>query len=329
MRWGVTGGSGSLGSALIAELVKRDIGPIVTMSRDEVKTHLINQKYGGLSGEVRAHTVPAGFADTERLMEVFRGCDILVHAGALKRIDLYTYGGAESMLQANVLGTRNVLKMAVACGIKKVLIISSDKASSPINAYGISKAMGECLAVEENSFSIPRGTAISVARWGNCMGSRGSVLHLWNEQAKAGGPIKLTDNRMTRFWLTVPHAVELVLKWVEVMRGGEIFVPLLPGAKLIDLATAINPDVPIEVMGLRAGGEKLHEQMLNEEEPNRTLLRTGYYVVTPSVRSWSSKPYSGDPIPPDTIYRSDTSQPRLTVDDLKNLIAPFREEVTV
>lgn len=308
MRIGITGGTGSLGSALIAELVRRRLGPIVTITRDELKSHLLNQQYGGLAGEVRVHTVPAGVSDAQRLGDVFRGCDVLIHAAALKRVDQFTYGSAESMLQANVLGTRHVLRMALEVGIRKVLVISSDKASAPINVYGVSKALVEALAVEFNAYSIPRGMAVAVARWGNCMGSRGSVLHQWRAQAAAGQALTLTDSRMTRFWLSLAEAVTYTLEWLDVLRGGEIFVPQLPSAKLVDIAAAVAPGAALVVTGRRAGGEKLHEQLLNEEEPMRTVARSGqrpYYLVTPSVRAWSVSPYPGTPIPAELVYRSD------------------------
>jgi len=327
MRWGITGGSGSLGSALIAELIRRGIGPIVTMSRDEMKTNIINERYGGLSGDVRAHTIPSGLSDTGRMAQIFRGCDILIHAAALKRVDQFTYGPSENMFTANILGTKNILEMAVACGIKKVLVISSDKASAPTNPYGISKAMAECLAVEQNAYSYPRGTKIAVARWGNCMGSRGSVLGIWKEQAAAGGPLMLTDERMTRFWLTIDQAIGHILRWTDTIRGGEIFIPILPSAKLIDLAEAIAPDIPVKIIGRRAGGEKLAEQLLNEEEPCRTIKRDDYYIVTPSVRSWSTESYPGMPVPSDLVYRSDKTDRWMTVEELRALAFP--KEVTV
>jgi len=210
-------------------------------------------------------------------------------------------------------------------GVSKVFVISSDKGSSPINSYGMSKALVECLAVEANAFSVPRGTAVAVARWGNCLGSRGSVLHLWRQQAASGGPLTVTDERMTRFWLGMDEAVAWVLRWLDVMRGGEIFVPILPSARMVDLATAVGGDLPIKIVGRRAGGEKLHEQLLNEEEPLRTLRRDGYYVVTPAVRSWSSEPYRGEPVDPGLVYRSATNDRWLTVKDLCAMIKSVGE----
>ena len=152
------------------------------------------------------------------------------------------------------------------------------------------------------------------------MGSRGSVLHVWREQIKNGGPIQLTDPSMTRFWLSLSESISWIFKWVDMMRGGEIFLPVLPSAKLIDLATALDPDMPLKIIGKRKGGEKLHEQLLNEEEPSRTLKRGGFYIVCPSVRSWSLESYMGTPVDNEMIYRSDLNDWWLSIDELKKLV---------
>lgn len=339
MRIGITGGSGSLGSALIERLVSAGIGPIVTMTRDELKAQRMSDKYGGVGGDVRVMLIADGLNNTQKLEEAFGGCEVVVHAAAMKRISESVYSSGE-MIQTNVEGTRHVLEAATQAGVGKVLFISSDKASAPINAYGGSKFLAECLAVQHNSFSYPRGTRVSVARWGNVLGSRGSVLWTWRAQAAKGDPLHVTHKDMTRFIVTMDQAVSFVLACIFSMRGGEIFLPILPSAYMVDLAKAVAPDAPIHIDDqLRPGGEKLNEQLLNEEEPRRTLhrkLTQGWgrdqhpcYVVTPSHRTWSHDVYPGKPVAHDLRYRSDINEQWLNVEDLTRLIAEVPNECDI
>jgi len=328
MRIGITGGSGSLGTALIARLVEAGIGPIVTITRDEFKAEQISNRYGGIGGNVRCMVVSEGIKDQAKLTEVFRGCEVIVHAAALKRISGSVYA-AEEMVETNVMGTLSVLKAATAAGVQKVLFISSDKAVQPTNLYGATKQIGECLAVQENAFSYPRGTRISACRYGNVLGSRGSVVPIWREALAKGEALKVTHEGMTRFLITMRQAVDFVMACLFSMKGGEIFVPILPTATMVNLATAVGNGSTIQILNeLRPGGEKLAESLLSEEEPARTVARElcgGFnhaieaFVVLPSHRSWSNEPYPGEPILPDFVYRSDRGE-QLSVEDLRTML---------
>ena len=329
-RIGITGISGSLGTALTEHYVKAGVGPIVGITRDELKAEQISERYGGMNGPVRVMVVPEGISDTEKMKEVFRGCDVLIHCAALKRISGSVYA-SEEMMQTNCVGTMNVLRAATDAGVNRVVVISSDKATSPSNLYGASKMVAECMAVQYNSFSYPKGTAISVVRYGNVINSRGSVIPLWKELHRHGEYLQLTHKDMVRFMITMEQAVNLITATVFSMKGGEIVLPILPSARMYDVALAICGDESrIKVVGqLRPGGEKIAEAMLNEEEPSRTVSRTihgGFhggiqvYMVLPSHRTWSSEPYIGVPVPSDFTYRSDTNTAWLTVDELKGMI---------
>ena len=326
MRAGITGISGSLGTALTARLVEAGIGPIVGVTRDEFRAEQISQQYGGIQGNVRVMVVAEGINNQAKLTEVFRGCEVLIHAAALKRISGSVYV-AEEMVQTNVNGTLSVLKAATAAGVGKVLVVSSDKAVQATNLYGGTKFLAECLAVQENSFSYPRGTRISCVRYGNVLGSRGSVVPIWREALISGEPLRVTHVNMTRFIITMRQAVDFIMAALFSMKGGEIFIPLLPSARMIDLAQAISNEYQI-IGALRPGGEKLTESLLSEEEPARTVgrkLQGGFgngieaFAVLPSHRSWSSEPYPGEPIEPTATYRSDR-EPFLTVEQLQGLL---------
>ena len=332
-RYAITGISGSLGSALTARLVEAGLGPIVGVTRDEFKAEQISNRYGGIGGNVRCMVVSEGITNTDKLVQIFKGCDTLIHCAAMKRISGSVYA-AEEMVSTNVVGTMSVLHAATQAGISKVLVISSDKAVQATNLYGATKFVGECLAVQENAFSYPKGTRISVARWGNVLGSRGSVVPIWREALAKGEALKVTHEGMTRFLITMRQAVDFVMACLFSMKGGEIFVPILPTATMVDLAMAMYPANDPVLMGvrvlneLRPGGEKLAESLLSEEEPARTVARElcgGFnhaikaFVVLPSHRSWSNEPYPGDPILPNIVYRSDRGE-QLSVEDLRTML---------
>jgi UDP-N-acetylglucosamine 4,6-dehydratase len=263
--------------------------------------------------------------DEARIREGCWTCDTVIHAAALKRVDSVANHPTEVM-RTNYEGTRNVIAAAVAAGVRRVLLISSDKAVAPSNVYGTSKQAAEHAAVSGNQYGIPRGTAISAVRYGNVLGSRGSVVLVWRAALAAGRPLQLTDRRMTRFWLTLPDAVGIVRRALSAMIGGEIFVPVLPSLRLVDLAEALAPPgYPVTVTGLRPGGEKLAEVLLSEDEVPRTLARLDdvLYVVTPppSHRTWSAVPYVGVPVDPTLVYRSDVNDWWLDVPAMRAMLA--------
>lgn len=329
-RIGITGISGSLGTALTKHYVSAGIGPIVGITRDELKAEQISAQYGGINGPVRVMVVPEGIGDTEKMREVFSGCEALIHCAALKRISGSVYA-SEEMMRTNCVGTMNVLRAATDVGIPKVIVISSDKCVEPTNLYGASKMVAECMAIQYNSFSYPKGTAIAAVRYGNVINSRGSVIPLWKELAKRGEPLQLTHKDMVRFMITMDQAVNLITATIFSMKGGEIVLPVLPSARMFDVALAICGDESkVNVLNqLRPGGEKIAEIMISQEEPSHTVQRRihgGFnggidvYMVLPSHRTWSSEPYVGTPVPENFTYRSDTNTWWLTVDELKEMI---------
>lgn len=317
MRVLVTGGSGFLGNALTDALLQQpQVERVRIVSRDEHKKGAMTAKYG------QHHAFQALLADVrepERLMQVMGGIDTVIHAAALKRVDNDADEAIE-MCKTNVTGTLNVLEAATACGVRRVIVVSSDKAVAPENAYGKSKALAEEIAVAYNSISYPRGTRVSVVRYGNVLWSTGSVLCKWRDAKTVGKPILITDKRMTRFVLTVKQAVEFVLHALGAMTGGEIFIPRLPSCRIMDLALAFDTESDIDWIGRRPGGEKLAERLIGPEEMTRTVEQAGAYVILPSRRGWSTIPYHGNEVKPDWNYSSDVNAWWVSSDELRTMI---------
>ena len=333
MRIAITGATGSLGGALITALAarhetRRDVTRIVALSRDEVKSGDLADRWAALPslrcqlGDVR---------DERRLEEVFRGCDVVVHAAALKRITHSVYS-PEEIIKTNLQGTINVIRAATAVGVAKVLVVSSDKAVEPTNLYGMSKAIAECYAVQSNSYAQPRGTSVACVRYGNVLGSRGSVVGVWRDAIRSGARVlDITDINMTRFVITLPEAAAFCLRAVDDMEGGEIFVPRLPAALVRHLGCALMTEAGLgesaggfRQIGRRPGGEKLHEALISREEPARTYLdeppevgATDRFVILPGHHSWRAAwrrpPLSETMVAP---YTSDAPDRWLSVADL-------------
>ena len=314
----ITGGTGTFGRAFVAHLLRDPaVTRIAIISRDELK-----------QAEMAAHLgehAPLRFflgdvRDRDRLTQAFYGCDTVVHAAALKRVDAIANNPSE-VRRTNIEGSANVIQAAIAAGVAKVVMISSDKACLPTNSYGVSKAQMEHEAIASNTYSVPRGTKIAVVRYGNVVGSRGSVVHLFRAAVAAGRPIPITDPAMTRFWLTIDDAIGLVTHTLEIMRGGELVIPVAPAARVVDLAEAIAPAHPTVVVGLRPGGEKLHEILLNDDEARRTVVTEHVFIVNPAVHPWCAEaPWEGDPLPPEYVYRSDLVGWRLSVEELRKIV---------
>lgn len=318
MRIFITGSSGSFGRALIKRLVSDPlVEKICTLSRDEHKVRALADMYPEPNplrwfvGDVR---------DIDRLRMAFQGVDVIVHAAALKRIDAVINESIE-LDRTNVTGTVNVLRAALECGVRKVIFISSDKSCHPTNAYGVSKAMAEHHAIGFNAYSVPRGMSVSVARWGNCFASTGSIYHIWKAALARGETLKLTHPSMTRFHIQLDDAVEFCMTSIRRMYGGEIYLPDMPSYRLVDLAEAMGGKT--ELIGLRQGGEKLQEQLVSDEETSRMLWQHDRYMVMPSVRTWSASPYAGEAVPVGTRLMSDDSARWLTVDDLKREVRRY------
>lgn len=320
MRIAITGGSGSLGRALIKRLTRDGADRIVTFSRDEQKRAALWADFGWhpgfrvMAGDVR---------DAPRLVDLFAGCEVVVHAAARKVVTSHP-DEPEEMLKTNVLGTQNVIEAARHADVRKLLFISSDKAVAPVNCYGISKALAEHLCVQANARTLAHGLRIGVVRYGNVIGSTGSVLALWRQQRAAGQLLTITDGAMTRFWITLGQAVDLILWALANLRGGEIVVPRLPAASMRTTLEAFAGDAAQHAVetGVRPGGEKRYEQLLTEQEVLRACCRQGLYVVAPyqHAEMWDTRPWLGDPVPPDLMYRSDTWPWRLTVAELRELL---------
>lgn len=274
---------------------RSEVTRIVALSRDEVKSGDLADRLGAAVPGLRC--MLGDVRDPERLEEVFRGCDAVIHAAALKRISHSVYSPGE-MVKTNIQGTINVIQAAAAVGVARVLVVSSDKCAEPVNLYGVTKCAAECYAVQSNSYTWPRGTRVGVVRYGNVLGSRGSVVGIWREQLRRGEPLTITDPAMTRFIITLPQAAAFCLAALADMEGGEVFVPRLPAARIADLADAVefewygravvkgDPRWSRELTGLRPGGEKLHEALLTREEPTRTWWDGARMVILPGHHSW-------------------------------------------
>lgn len=322
MKIAITGGTGSLGNALVDRLLKDGLASrIVVLSRGELRQAEMAARLGPrpelrfFLGDVR---------DEERLVEAFHGCKVVVAAAALKRVDAVSYD-PEEVVKTNVGGVINTIRAAIKADVHRVVVISSDKACAPSTAYGASKLMAEFCAIQQNAISFPRGCLVSVVRYGNVIASNGSVVHLFRDAVRRGVPIPITDPRCTRFFLTLDQAVNIILAAIMNMRGGELFVPRLPSMSIVDLATAVAPRYPTEVIGLRPGGEKLAEQMISDEEATRTLEHIPVkcdpelMLIQPTHRTWETTPWEGTPRA-SGAYRSDSNTWRLSVEQMREMV---------
>ena len=318
MRIAITGGTGSLGSSLIAKLAQSGADRIVTITRDEHRRAALQAKYDWQ----QAVKVYAGdIRDEARLRDVFAGCECVIHAAARKVVSGH-YDEPPEMLKTNVIGTVNVLSAARHAGVRKILFISSDKAVHANNVYGTSKSFAEQLVISENARCFAEGTRASVIRYGNVIASNGSVVKLWRALAERGEPLPISDERMTRFWLALPDAADFVLRAVSDMRGGEILVPYIRAAPLTRLLEAVAPDAKTFEIGIRPGGEKLHEVLLSEDELRRAKRKNGWYLVPPvdGPELWDRSPWLGEPTGDDFSYCSKDWPDQWTVEELSMLL---------
>jgi UDP-N-acetylglucosamine 4,6-dehydratase len=313
----ITGGTGSFGKAFIRRLLEMPDSPrrIVVFSRDELKQSDLRQDFN----DERMRWFLGDIRDKERLVRALHGVDYVVHAAALKQVDTAEYNPFE-FVKTNVLGSQNVIDASIDCGVKKVVALSTDKASSPINLYGATKLTADKLFIAANNYSGASGTRMAVVRYGNVMGSRGSVIPLFRRLISEGMPLPIADPRMTRFWITLDQAVDFVLDSFSTMQGGELFVPRIPSMRMTDLAEAMSPGCETRTIGIRPG-EKLHEEMISAEDSYRTLLLSDRYVVTPVIAEWGFKQIDGTPVPEGFSYRSDNNDLWLTPEDLRRLLA--------
>ncbi|CAG0977720.1 partial UDP-N-acetylglucosamine 4,6-dehydratase, partial [Anaerolineae bacterium] len=260
----------------------------------------------------------------ERLLRAMHGVDIVVHAAALKQVPACEYNPMEA-IKTNIMGTANVVEAALDAGVKKVMTISTDKAVSPANLYGATKLAAEKLTIQSNAYAAGSATRYSCVRYGNVVGSRGSVVPLFLKQ-RANGKVTITDDRMTRFWLSLDQGVRFVIDCIEQMEGGEVFVPKIPSTKVIDLAKAISPNADVEIIGIRPG-EKLHEMLISEDEARHTIELEKMFVVQPAEATWFGYQWQskGKLLEDNFHYSSDNNTEWLDVEGIKKFIAPFEE----
>jgi UDP-N-acetylglucosamine 4,6-dehydratase len=312
----VTGGTGSFGRKFV-ELMLSEYRPqkLIIFSRDELKQH--DMRATGFDHPSLRYFI-GDVRDAQRLERAFAGVTVVVHAAALKQVPACEYNPFEA-IQTNIMGGRNVIDAAINRGVRRILALSTDKAVNPINLYGATKLCAEKMFIQANSYSGAQDTRFSCARYGNVLGSRGSVIPLFQEQRKRG-KITITDSRMTRFWITIEQGVRLVVRCIEQMHGGEIFVPKIPSMKLVEMATAIAPGCDVESIGIRPG-EKLHEVLLSEDEARHTLEVDGMYVIQPAHPWWRKDNWKqARPLPEGFSYTSDNNPQWLSAEELYELV---------
>lgn len=308
----ITGGTGSFGQAFVREaLEKSRVRKLIVFSRDEQKHYRMGQQFS----DDRLRYFVGDIRDRDRLKAAFRDVDIVIHAAAMKHVPICEYNPIEA-IHTNITGARNIIEMSIECGVSRVIALSTDKAVAPANLYGATKLCMERLFIAANAYSGDLPTRFSLVRYGNVMGSAGSVIPLFERQ-KAAGRITITDRRMTRFWITMDGAVRLVLQGLSLMRGGEVFIPKLPTSDIVTLAEAVAPGVPREEIGIRPG-EKLHETLISPEEATRTIDLGEVMVIQPEFGETAS--IMGEPVDRNFQYSSDRPDLRLSLDDTRLLL---------
>lgn len=322
----VTGGTGSFGKKFVKTVLTAypEVTRLVVFSRDELKQFEMAQQFPKevypqiryFIGDVR---------DRDRLRRAMADIDIVVHAAALKQVPAAEYNPFEC-IKTNIIGAQNVIEAAFDTEVKKVVALSTDKAAGPINLYGATKLCSDKLFVAANNMRGKRDIRFSVVRYGNVMGSRGSVIPFFIKKKQVGEPLPITDQRMTRFNITLQEGVGMVLNALGHMWGGEIFVPKIPSYRITDVAEAIAPELPIKIVGIRPG-EKIHEEMITETDAYNTVEFDNYFVILPSMCLWDVEEFveqfKGRYCPPGFKYNSGTNSEWLTVEQLRRQINDF------
>lgn len=312
----LTGGTGSFGGAFVDRVTAAWPDAVIRVfSRDELKQSEMRARVGEeqlrfLIGDVR---------DRDRLFRAAQGVDIMVHAAAMKQVPACEYNPFEAV-RTNIVGAQNVVDAAIDAGVPKVLAISTDKAVNPVNLYGATKLCAEKIFVQGNAYAAHSVARFACVRYGNVVGSRGSVVPLFSKQAEEG-LLTITDERMTRFWITLDQSVDLVLFALQRMAGGEVFIPKIPSMRVVDLAEAMAPHVPHQIIGIRPG-EKLHEVLLTSDESRHTVDAGDAYVVLPENLWWEAGALwqEGKPVDDGYVYSSDTNDRWLGTDELAALL---------
>jgi len=317
----VTGGTGSFGQKFVKKVLDQYTPKkVIVFSRDELKQFEMAQQF---PDEKRLRFFLGDVRDETRLKRAFDGVDIVIHAAALKQVPSSEYNPIEC-IKTNVHGAENIINAAIDCGIQKVVALSTDKAVNPINLYGATKLCSDKLFVAANNYSMTKSTRFSVVRYGNVIGSRGSVIPFFMERKKTG-VIPITDERMTRFWITLEQGVEFVINCLQFMQGGEVFISKIPSMRITDLVNAVAPECQTEIVGIRPG-EKLHEIMVPQDEGRNTLEFKDFFLIKPGA-SWGGisydSPYNkeiGQPVDHNFYYASDNNKHWMTVEELKQCI---------
>lgn len=316
----ITGGTGSFGKKCTEFILKRyKPKKLIIFSRDELKQFEMSQMFSDREYPCIRYFI-GDVRDKERMHRAFHGVDCVIHAAALKQVPAAEYNPFEAV-KTNILGAENIINVAIDQGVKKVIALSTDKAANPVNLYGATKLCSDKLFIAGNSYGGDAGTIFSVVRYGNVVGSRGSVIPFFLKQRESG-VITITDPRMTRFWITLEQGVQFVLNCLGRMVGGELFVPKLPSMNIMDLAKAIAPKCKTKIVGIRPG-EKLHEVMIPKDDARNTLEFGDYYLIQPQFRFFERrfKNSKGKPVPEDFEYNSETNIQWLTVAELKEIIS--------
>ena len=309
----VTGGTGSFGKKFIRKALTLGVKKVIVFSRDELKQYEMKQDFQ----DDRIRFFIGDVRDKDRLYRAFDGVDIVIHAAAMKHVDACEYNPFEAV-KTNIHGAQNIIEAAIDRGVEKVIALSTDKACSPVNLYGATKLASDKLFVAANAYVGEKKTRFAVVRYGNVAGSRGSVVPFF-KRIKETGTVPITDERMTRFWITLEQGVQFVLDNLERMYGGEIFVPKIPSMKVTDLAKAIAPECNIDIIGIRPG-EKLHEAMIMEDDARHTIEFDDYYVIQPELSWWpQGQLQGGTTLSEGFAYTSDNNTDWLTVEQLQDL----------
>jgi UDP-N-acetylglucosamine 4,6-dehydratase len=328
----VTGGTGSFGKAFVKTVLERyDVRKLIIFSRDEMKQFEMQQTFSPQKYPCLRYFI-GDVRDKTRLAMAMRDVDIVVHAAALKHVPVAEYNPTEC-IHTNVIGAENVMHCALQNKVKTVLALSTDKAVNPINLYGASKLASDKIFVAANNLSGDQGTRFSVVRYGNVVGSRGSVIPFFQRLIGEGAKsLPITDPRMTRFWITLQQGVDFVISCLDIMNGGEIFTPKIPSMKITDLAKSLAPDLPHKVVGIRPG-EKLHEIIISEDDAPYTYEMKDRYIIMPAFQFWSDDPkatksgpeHDADPVPEGFSYSSDNNTDWLTPERLDKMMREAAE----
>jgi UDP-N-acetylglucosamine 4,6-dehydratase len=313
----ITGGTGSFGTAFVKRVLDHDPAAVRIFSRDELKQYEMQRQISDprlrfLLGDVRS---------LERLTRATRGVDLIIHAAALKQVPACEYNPYEAV-QTNIVGAENVVSAAIDNGVERTMSLSTDKAVNPVNLYGATKLCAEKIVTQANAYAADSPARFSSVRYGNVVGSRGSVIPLFKRQM-LDHQLTITDESMTRFWITLEQAVDFVIGCLARMEGGEVFVPRIPSMRVTDIADAIAPHVPRKIVGIRPG-EKVHEVLLTEEESRHATAFPGYFAIYPSFPLWRTEAYpAGEELPPGFRYASDSNDAWLSAEQIREMADPL------